>query len=53
MRQYPGIVRKEFPGNDDINILFGMSFGYEDAAVPANDTRVGRADVSENVTFSG
>lgn len=53
MRNYPDIVRREFPGNDDINILVGISFGYEDTAVAANDTRVGREDISASVTFVG
>jgi nitroreductase len=53
MRNYPEIVRREFPGNDDINILMGISFGYEDPDVPANNTRVGREDISASVTFRG
>ena len=51
MRYYPDIVREEFPGNDDIRILCGLSFGYEDPDVPANATRTTRDDISECVTF--
>ena len=32
-------------------MLFGIAFGYEDMAVPANAARVGRAELGEAVTF--
>ena len=32
-------------------MLFGISFGYEDKSVPANNARVGRAALSEAITF--
>jgi hypothetical protein len=51
MRYYPDIVREEFPGNDDIRILFGMSFGYEDPDVPANRTRTTRESIETAVRF--
>ena len=51
MRYYPDIVREEFLGHDDIRILVGISFGYEDPAVPANAARTTRDDISINVTF--
>jgi hypothetical protein len=51
MRYYPDVVREEFPGNDDIRILFGISFGYEDSEVPANATRTVREPIEANVTF--
>lgn len=51
MRYYPDIVREEFPGNDDTRILFGISFGYEDAEVPANATRTTRDPIEKSVTF--
>lgn len=38
---------------DDIGILFGIAFGHEDAAVPANATRTSRVPVDENVHFHG
>lgn len=34
-------------------ILFGLSFGYEDTEHPANNCRVGRADLSDAVRFVG
>ncbi len=51
MRYYPDVVRAEFPGNDDIKILFGISFGYEDPEVPANATRTTRDGIEAAVTF--
>ncbi len=51
MRYYPDVVREEFPGNDDIGILFGISFGYEDPEVPANATRTVRDPISASVFF--
>ncbi len=51
MRYYPDLVREEFPGNDDVRILFGISFGYEDPEVPANTTRTTRDSIDKSVTF--
>jgi nitroreductase len=51
MRSYPDLVREAFPGNEDIRILVGLSFGYEDQDVPANNTRIDREDISASVTF--
>lgn len=51
MRSYPDLVREEFGVADDTRILVGLSFGYEDTDVPANRTRIDRADLSENVIF--
>jgi hypothetical protein len=31
----------------------GVSFGYEDTADPANSFRLGRAELTETVTFVG
>lgn len=51
MRYYPDLVREAFEIPGDVNILLGISFGYEDPAVPANKTRVGRVDVGGAVQF--
>ena len=51
MRYYPEMVREEFPGNENTRILCGMSFGYEDAEIPANATRTTRDDINACVTF--
>lgn len=53
MRNYPDVVRAEFGIPEDIGILVGISFGYEDASVPANQTRTTRAALGENVIFKG
>ncbi len=51
MRNFPDLVRDAFAIEDGTKILFGISFGYEDPAVPANATRTTRAPISENVVF--
>lgn len=51
MRYYPDLVREAFDIPADVNILLGISFGYEDPAVPANKTRVGRVDLGSAVQF--
>ena len=51
MRYYPEDVREVFGEPESTAILCGVSFGYEDPSVPANETRVGRAPLEENVTF--
>ncbi|KUJ84963.1 oxidoreductase [Microbulbifer flavimaris] len=52
LRYYPDLVRETFEIGDDINILLGISFGYEDTDVPANKTRVGRDEFRQSVVFS-
>lgn len=51
MRYYPDDVREIFGIDHDIAILLGISFGYEDTAVAANRTRVGRVPMGESVVF--
>ena len=51
MRSYPDIVRREFGIPQDIGILVGLSFGYEDPSVAANRTRIDRSPLGENVVF--
>jgi len=51
MRYYPEDVREVFGIGPETGIVLGISFGYEDAAVAANRTRVGRAPLAENVIF--
>ena len=51
MRNYPDLIREAFDITDGTKILFGVSFGYEDAGVPANATRTTRASLDENVVF--
>ena len=51
MGHYPDLIRKTFGIEDEIKILFGISFGYEDMSVPANNARTIRAPLEENVFF--
>jgi hypothetical protein len=51
MRNYPDLVREAFDIQDGTRILFGISFGYEDTSVPANETRTTRDNISANVVF--
>ncbi len=51
MRNYPDLVREAFDIQDGTRILFGISFGYEDASVPANETRTSRDAISSNIVF--
>ncbi|MGB3666315.1 MAG: nitroreductase family protein [Bermanella sp.] len=44
---YPDIVREFFELDNDMGILFGISFGYEDKTVDANQTRTTRAPLSQ------
>ncbi|MDG2278512.1 MAG: nitroreductase [Pseudomonadales bacterium] len=51
MGHYPDLVRETFAIDQDIKILFGISFGYEDKSHPANLARTVRATLAENVVF--
>jgi nitroreductase len=44
-------VRRELDIGPEWKLLFGISFGYEDGAEPANRARVGRAPLSETTRF--
>lgn len=51
LRQYPTLIRSQLGIADDLRILCGLSFGYEDTQVPANRTRQGREPLEHNATF--
>jgi nitroreductase len=51
MRYFPDLVRDAFEIPSNINILVGISFGYEDPSVAANNARVGRAPLDNSVQF--
>lgn len=51
LRQYPQLIRSQLGIRDDLRIICGLSFGYEDPLVPANRTRQARQPVSETVTI--
>ena len=49
LRQFPQIVKPHLNIPDSLRILCGISFGYEDASVPANRTRQTREPIAGNV----
>jgi len=51
MGYYPNDVREIFGVDDNIAILFGISFGYEDSSIAANAARTVRAPLTESVIF--
>lgn len=51
LRSYPDVVRAELGIPDEIGVLCGLCFGYEETSHPANRTRTTRAPLEENVTF--
>jgi nitroreductase len=51
MRHYPDVPKKLLAIDENHAILFGLCFGYEDEAVPANRTRIIKDDVSQSVFF--
>jgi nitroreductase len=53
LRSYPELVAEHLAIPDDEQILCGLSFGYEDPDVPANQTRQPRDPISSNVFFRG
>ena len=51
MGHYPDLVRETFGIDEEFKILFGISFGFEDTSIPANNARTIRAPLEENVFF--
>jgi nitroreductase len=51
LRLYPGLIKEILGIGDDLEILCGISFGYEDPSVPANQTRQPREPIGANVRF--
>lgn len=51
LRLYPQVLHREMAVPEDLQILCGISFGYEDPSVPANRTRQKREPIEANVTF--
>ena len=44
-------IKSELGVADDLKLLFGMSFGYEDVTHPANAARTSRASLEEAIVF--
>lgn len=53
LRAFPDLTAEHLGIPDDEQILCGLSFGYEDPAVPANQTRQPRDPLTGNVFFRG
>lgn len=51
LRMYPQVIRHELAIPDELRILCGVSFGYENEEVAANRTRQTRQPIETNVTF--
>ncbi len=51
MRNHPQVPREVFGFEDNLGVLFGIAFGYEDTGIPANKTRMGRVPYTECVRF--
>lgn len=51
LRAFPDVAAEHLGIPDDEQILCGVSFGYEDPKVPANQTRQPRDPIANNVTF--
>lgn len=45
------LVRAELGVGDNLRLIFGIAFGYEDVSHPANRARTSRANVDDVVTF--
>ncbi len=48
---YAAVVRDVLNIPDDLRLLYGISFGYEDPQHPANDVRTSRAALEETTVF--
>ncbi len=51
LRSHPNLIRETLGIPENLRILCGLSFGYEDAGDPINKCRQGRQPIEENVTF--
>jgi len=51
LRQYPDVLREQLGIPDELRVMCGISFGYEDTSVPANRCRQSREPLERNVTF--
>lgn len=51
LRHYPDVVREELGIPQNMRILCGVSFGYEEQGAPANDVRQLREPLETNIEF--
>ena len=53
LRSHPGVLREELGIPEDIKILCGVVFGYEDESAEVNRTKQPRDAIDRNVIFVG
>ena len=51
MGHHPDLVRDAFGLGPEVKVLFGLSFGYEDASMKVNNAHTERALLEDTVTF--
>ena len=51
MAHHPDLVREAFGLGDEVKVLFGLSFGFEDTSMAVNNAHTTRATLAETVTF--
>jgi nitroreductase len=51
LSHYADVVREQLSVPDDMLLLFGLAFGHEDAAHPANTARTERATLDQAIVF--
>jgi len=49
--QFPDVVRDILELPDELGILFGMSFGYQDKDAEVNQAKTGRVELNDSVIF--
>ena len=52
LSHYAAVVKRELNIPDDMRVLFGLSFGYEDPDHPSNVVRTSRLPIEEAVAFT-
>ena len=50
-RHYPEFVREAFNLGEEIKVLFGISFGYEDKSMKVNTALTERSSIEDTVIF--
>ena len=51
MGHHPDLVREAFGLGDEVKVLFGISFGYEDTSMKVNEAHTERAPLEDTVKF--
>ena len=51
MAHHPDLVRNAFVLNDEVKVLFGISFGFEDPSMVVNTAHTSRAELEDTVVF--